>query len=172
MLDRVEEVVNYALDNGMYVVINDHWDNQWWGQFGACKKDADGNKIADEETRKNAWTRYERYWTQICERFKNYSDHLIFEGANEELGERLNDGICVNGPAKGYSKPDNAGPDIEVVSGNLKTDELYDTTNKINQKFVDIVRASGGNNTNRHLLIPGYNTDILSTANELSLIHI
>ncbi len=166
MLDRVEEVVNYALDNGMYVVINDHWDNQWWGQFGACKKDADGNKIADEETRKNAWTRYERYWTQICERFKNYSDHLIFEGANEELGERLNDGICVNGPAKGYSKPDNAGPDIEVVSGNLKTDELYDTTNKINQKFVDIVRASGGNNTNRHLLIPGYNTDILSTANE------
>ena len=166
MLDRVEEVVNYALDNGMYVVINDHWDNQWWGQFGACKKDADGNKIADEETRKNAWTRYERYWTQICERFKNYSDHLIFEGANEELGERLNDGICVNGPAKGYSKPDNTGPDIEVVSGNLKTDELYDTTNKINQKFVDIVRASGGNNTNRHLLIPGYNTDILSTANE------
>ncbi len=166
MLDRVEEVVNYALDNGMYVVINDHWDNQWWGQFGACKKDANGNKVTDEETRKNAWTRYEKYWTQICERFKNYSDHLIFEGANEELGERLNDGICVNGPAKGYSKPDNAGPDIEVVSGNLKTDELYDTTNKINQKFVDIVRASGGNNTNRHLLIPGYNTDILSTANE------
>ena len=166
MLDRVEEVVNYALDNGMYVVINDHWDNQWWGQFGACKKDANGNKVTDEETRKNAWTRYEKYWTQICERFKNYSDHLIFEGANEELGERLNDGICVNGPAKGYSKPDNAGSDIEVVSGNLKTDELYDTTNKINQKFVDIVRASGGNNTNRHLLIPGYNTDILSTANE------
>ena len=166
MLDRVEEVVNYALDNGMYVVINDHWDNQWWGQFGACKKDADGNKVVDEETRKNAWTRYEKYWTQICERFKNYSDHLIFEGANEELGERLNDGICVNGPAKGYAKPDNAGPDIQVVSGNLKTDELYDTTNKINQKFVDIVRASGGNNTNRHLLIPGYNTDISSTANE------
>ena len=79
MLDRVEEVVNYALDNGMYVVINDHWDNQWWGQFGACKKDANGNKVTDEETRKNAWTRYEKYWTQICERFKNYSDHLIFE---------------------------------------------------------------------------------------------
>lgn len=89
----------------MYVIINDHWDNQWWGQFGACTKDAEGNKVVDEETRKNAWVRYERYWTQIAERFKGYSDHLIFEGANEELGDRLNDAICINGPAKGYQKP-------------------------------------------------------------------
>lgn len=71
------------------------------GAFGACKKDADGNKVADEETRAAAWTRYESYWTQISERFKDYSDHLIFEGANEELGTRLNDAICLNGPAKG-----------------------------------------------------------------------
>lgn len=166
MLDRVEEVANYALDNGMYVIINEHWDNQWFGQFGACKKDADGNKVADEETRKAAWERYEKYWTQISERFKNYSDHLIFEGANEELGTRLNDAICLNGPAKGYAKPDDAGDDIEVLGGNLTTDELYKTANEINQKFVDIVRKSGGNNTNRHLLIPGYDTDIEKTSDE------
>lgn len=164
MMDRIEEVVNYALNDGMYVIINDHWDNQWWGQFGACKKDADGNKVVDEETRKAAWTRYERYWMQICERFKDYSDHLIFEGANEELGSRLNDSICVNGPAKGYRKPDDAGEDVEAVSGNLTTDELYQTTNEINQKFVDIVRASGGNNINRHLLVAGYNTNISDTS--------
>lgn len=166
LFDRVEEVVNYALDNGMYVIINDHWDNQWWGQFGACKKDADGNKVADEETRKAAWTRYEKYWTQICERFKDYSDHLIFEGANEELGDRLNDAICINGPAKGYCKPNNAGADIETVTGNLTTDECYKTTNEINQKFVDIVRKSGGNNTNRHLLIAGYDTNIDKTVDD------
>ena len=35
MLDAVEKAVIYALNNGMYVIINDHWDNQWWGQFGA-----------------------------------------------------------------------------------------------------------------------------------------
>lgn len=166
MLDRVEEVVNYALDNGMYVIINDHWDNQWWGQFGACKKDAQGNKAADEDTRKAAWTRYESYWTQICERFKDYSDHLIFESANEELGTRLNDAICLNGPAKGYAKPDDAGADIETLGGNLSTDELYQTANQINQKFVDIVRDSGGNNANRHLLIAGYNTNIGDTADD------
>ena len=166
LLDRVETVVNYALDCGMYVIINDHWDNQWWGQFGACVKDEEGKKVADEKTRANAWVRYESYWKQIAERFQGYSDHLIFEGANEELGERLNDGICVNGPAKGYCKPDNAGKDVEVISGNLKTDELYDTVNKINKKFVDIIRESGGNNAYRHLLIPGYNTNIQNTADE------
>lgn len=164
LLDRVETVVNYALDNGMYVVINDHWDNQWWGQFGACKKDDDGNRIADEETRAAAWVRYERYWTQIAERFKGYSDHLIFEGANEELCERLNDAICLNGPAKGYAKPDNAEKDIVALSGNLTTDECYETTNKINQLFVDTVRKSGGNNEGRFLLIPGWATDIEGTA--------
>lgn len=167
LLDRVEEVANYALDNGMYVIINDHWDNQWWGQFGACVKDSSGNKVVDKETRANAWKRYESYWTQISERFKDYSDHLIFEGANEELGERLNDGICVNGgQLKGYAKPDDAGKDVETVSGNLTTDEMYATTNQINQKFVDIVRNTGGNNRNRHLLIPGFNTNFQDTADK------
>lgn len=164
LLDRVEEIANYALDNGMYVIINDHWDNQWWGQFGACLKDDKGEKYADTETRQAAWDRYESYWTQICERFQGYSDHLIFEGANEELGDRLNDAICVNGPSKGYCKPDNAGKDIIAVSGNLSVEEQYETTNKINQKFVDIVRSTGGNNAYRHLLIPGFNTNIQDTA--------
>lgn len=164
LLDRIEEVANYALDNGMYVVINDHWDNQWWGQFGACKRNEAGEKVPDEETRANAMKRYERYWTQISERFKDYSDHLILEGANEELGDRLNDAICLNGPAKGYAKPDNAGKDVEVLGGDLKTDDLYKKVNEINQKFVDIVRATGGNNATRHLLIPGYDTDMGKTA--------
>lgn len=164
LLDRVEEIANYALDNGMYVVINDHWDNQWWGQFGACKRNEAGEKVPDEETRANAMKRYERYWTQISERFKDYSDHLIFEGANEELGGRLNDAICINGPAKGYVKPDNAGPSVETLGGDLKTDDLYKKVNEINQKFVEIVRGTGGNNAGRHLLIPGYDTNMGSTA--------
>ena len=164
LLDRVETVANYALDQGMYVIINDHWDNQWWGQFGARTKAEDGSLVVDQETRDNAWKRYERYWTQIAERFKDYSDHLIFEGANEELGARLNDAICINGPAKGYCKPDNAGKDVITVSGDLKKAELYETVNKINQKFVDIIRGAGGNNESRFLMIPGYDTNMAATA--------
>lgn len=171
LLDRVEEVANWALDLGMYVIINDHWDNQWWGRFGACKfeysTDEDGNevktKVVDQEVRDSAWVRYERYWTQIAERFKGYSDHLIFEGANEELGDRLNDEIVISDDYKGYCKPGTATKDTITCGGNLKTNELYATVNKINQTFVDLIRKSGGNNANRFLLIPGYGTDIYAT---------
>lgn len=159
-LGRVEEIVNYALNDGMYVVINDHWDNQWWGQFGAAKYDENGKKVANEEMRAEAWKRYEAYWTQIANRFKDYSDHLIFEGANEELGSRLNDRIYSNGYSSTTDENDTA------VPGNLNETQRYETTNAINQKFVDIVRGTGGNNQYRHLLIAGYNTNISDTADE------
>ena len=80
-LDRVEEIINYALDNDMYVIINDHWDGSWWGMFGSSEQ-SDVDK---------AFEMYKSMWTQIANRYKKYSDRLIFEGANEELGDRLND---------------------------------------------------------------------------------
>ena len=82
------------------------------------------------------WTskRYEAVWTQIAENFKGYGDHLIFEGMNE-----------VEFPA----------------ASNMS--KQYEILNKMNQLFVDTVRKTGGNNGRRHLLIPGYNTDIKKT---------
>jgi endoglucanase len=68
-IDRVEEVVNYALDAGLYVIFNDHWDGDWWGMFGS----------ASEATRAEAWKMYEAMWTQLAVRFKNYSEKVIFE---------------------------------------------------------------------------------------------
>lgn len=156
--NRVEEIMGYALDNDMYVIVNIHYDGGWWGQFGACKKDSAGNIVADETRRAAAWKRYESYWKQISERFKKYSGHVIFESANEELGTRLNDELNSNG----YGFTEGMSSD-ELISGNLTDDEKYALVNQINQKFVDIVRASGGNNANRFLLIAGYDTDISKT---------
>ncbi|MCR5154975.1 MAG: glycoside hydrolase family 5 protein [Lachnospiraceae bacterium] len=134
-LDRVEEVVNYALESEMFVVLNDHWDGGWWAKFGSSNAD----------TVKEAWAHYESMWKQIAERFKDYPDMLIFESANEELGPGLNNNSDW------------------ADSGKLSADELYKTTNEINQKFVDIVRKAGGNNTDRFLLIAGYNTNFDNT---------
>lgn len=156
--NRVEEIMGYALDNDMYVIVNIHYDGGWWGQFGACKKDSAGNIVADETRRAAAWKRYESYWKQISERFKKYSGHVIFESANEELGTRLNDALNSNG----YGFTEGMSSD-DIISGNLTDDEKYALVNQINQKFVDIVRASGGNNANRFLLIAGYDTDISKT---------
>lgn len=137
-LDRVEEIVGYAIDADMYVIVNDHWDGGWWGMFGS----------ADQQTRQNAMELYTSMWTQIAERFEKYDSHLIFESANEELGFRLND------------------TDIAKDSGTLSDDDCYRVANEINQAFVDTVRASGGNNENRFLLIAGFGTDINSTCDD------
>ena len=140
LLDRIEEIVNYALNEDLYVIINDHWDGQWWGMFGS----------ADKEQRAAAVKLYKSMWTQVAVRFKNYSEMLIFESANEELGGRLNDDTALSNGKK----------------GNLSEFECYQAVNKINQCFVDLVRATGGNNKNRFLLIAGYDTDITKTTSD------
>ena len=137
--NRVEEVMNYALNNEMYVIINIHYDGDWWGMFGD----------KDESIREQAWAKFETMWTQIANRYKEYSDRVIFEAGNEELGDRLNDNW--------------RNPADTNKTGTLTEDQQYETTNKINQKFVEIVRATGGNNKYRHLLLSGFNTDIAKT---------
>ena len=34
-LARVREIVDYARNADMYVILNDHWDGGWWGMFGS-----------------------------------------------------------------------------------------------------------------------------------------
>ena len=136
--NRVETVLNYALNADMYVIINIHFDSGWWARFGS----------KTEQERKDAMTKYKTMWTQIANRFQEYSDRLIFESANEELGTRLNSTDDYKGSGY-YAKDD--------------LDSLYKLTNEINQTFVDIVRSTGGNNTRRFLLIAGYDTDISKT---------
>lgn len=70
-LGRVEEVVNYVLNNGMYAIINEHWDNGWmqptYGQQSYVN-----NRLAI-------------MWKQIAVYFRDYGDHLIFAGTNEVM---------------------------------------------------------------------------------------
>ena len=137
-LERVHEVVGWAIDAGMFVILNDHWDGSWWGMFGS----------ATESTVEAAWELYESMWTQVGTYFNDFDYHLIFESANEELGNRLND------------------TDVCADSGTLSTDECYETMNAINQKFVDVIRSLGSYNSDRFLLIAGYNTNISDTLDD------
>lgn len=141
-MNRVEEVVRYARKAGMYVIVNDHWDGGWYGMFGS----------ESAETRALAMEAYKGMWQQIAERFRDYSDYLIFESANEELGGRFDE----NSPL--YCS--------DSVVTYLTDDERYALTNEINQTFVDVVRATGGNNATRFLLIAGYGTNIDQTCDD------
>ncbi len=86
---------------------------------------------------------FENLWTQIAEYFKDYPDTLVFEGFNEYLGgDRFND--------KGELTPQSK-------------DDAYLSTNTLNQTFVNAVRATGGNNAGRVLIVSGYWTNIDNT---------
>ncbi len=80
-------------------------------------------------------------WSQIAQYFVNYSDYLIFEGFNEALGN--------------------------VQKMQYYTDrQKYLYVNRMNQTFVDAVRATGGNNANRMLIASGFWTNIDYTTKE------
>ncbi len=71
---RVKEIVDYCIDEGLYVVINDHWDGGWLEEH---IKDSDPTKIGT-----NKYI-LKTLWTQIAETFKDYDEHLLFAGLNE-----------------------------------------------------------------------------------------
>jgi endoglucanase len=96
-----------------------------------------------EKDEKGAMERYTRIWSQISKRFKDYPQALVLESLNEEA--------CFNGIWDRYKN-----------TGSKK--KAYDLANRINQTFVDLVRNSGGGNSQRQLLIAGYCTDIDLTA--------
>lgn len=123
-MNRVEEVVNYALDADMYVIMNIHWDNGWMQPT-----------YAEQEYVNN---RLSIMWTQIAEHFEGYDHRLLFAGTNE---------VMVDGD---YGTP---------------TEEYYTVQNSFNQTFVDTVRATGGNNADRYLVVQGFNTNIDHTVN-------
>ena len=67
-MDRVQEIVNYGIDNGLYVILNTHHEE--WYMPKPSEKDGDIEEI-------------KAVWAQIADRFKGYDEHLIFEGLNE-----------------------------------------------------------------------------------------
>ena len=82
--------------------------------------------------------RITKFWTQIANNFKTYDDYLLFAGTNE---------VMVDGD---YGTP---------------TVEYYTVQNSFNQTFVNAVRATGGYNASRHLVVQGFNTNIDHTYN-------
>lgn len=131
-IERTQEIVDWALDTGMKVILNIHYDGGWWENFPT-----------DEE---ECMKKYTAVWTQLCEAFKNYDHDLMFEALNEEG--------CWDSLWNRYG-------------GTGGKQEAYDLLGRINQQFVDIVRASGGKNETRHLLIAGYATDVKNTCDEM-----
>lgn len=78
-LDRVQEVVDYVVNNDMFAIVNMHGDGYYTVDHSwlLCAEDDDKQtEIKDK---------YGKVWTQIADRFKDYDQHRIFESMNEEF---------------------------------------------------------------------------------------
>ena len=123
---RVKEVVDYAINADLYVIINDHWDGGWI-------EDSFTDVSAATVSKNSA--KFAALWKQIAETFKDYDERLLFAGLNE---------------------PAHSGGTASVYIKALKTYE---------QTFINTVRATGGNNAKRVLIVQGPATNITDTYN-------
>ena len=125
-LDRVQEVVDWAIGQDLIVILNIHHDEDQFLPSAAHYEES---------------ARYvEKIWQQLAERFGDYDERLVFESLNEP---RLVNTIYE------WNFNETAPQCIEAA----------DCLNRLNQLFVDTVRATGGNNATRYLMVPAYAAD-------------
>ena len=115
---RVKEIVNFAVDNDLYIILNTHHDEEIF-------------KFLDSDMPESTKA-FKRIWEQIADAFKDYSEKLIFEALNE---------------------PRTIGSLNEWSGG---TAEERNNLNTYYRIFVETVRAGGGYNDKRILMINPY----------------
>ena len=122
-MKRVKEVVDYVINNGMYCILNVHHDT---GDNSTHWLHASSTNYKKNQAK------FEGLWKQIAEEFKDYDQHLLFEGYNEMLDDNNT-----------WNEPSN------------KTDG-YKAINDYAKSFVTTVRNTGGNNKDRNLIVNTY----------------
>lgn len=134
-MDRVQQIVDYVIDNGMYCILNTHHEDYLsynGGINGWLRLHGSGTTALTSAERQEMNKRFAGIWKQIADRFKDYDEYLIFEGLNEPRAQN------------GFS-------DTTAVWASI-----YDVLNELLQTFVTTVRESGGNNSVRHLMVTPY----------------
>lgn len=117
-LNRVKQVVQWCVDNDMYVILNIHWDGGW----------LENNCTTEKQFENNA--KQKALWEQIATHLRDFDERLMFAGTNE--------------------------PNVENASQMAVLQSYLQT-------FVDAVRATGGRNHYRTLVVQGPSTDVERT---------
>ncbi len=133
-LARVKEVVGWCLAEGMVTIINVHHDGGDSGPpFGWLTIDGVHEDEAEAILRD--------LWTQIATAFRDAGEHLVFEAFNEVR------------KARQYAGPDGRQKGQEDWTGRAP---YFETCNRYARAFAEAVRATGGNNARRYLMVPTY----------------
>ncbi|MFA6837128.1 MAG: glycoside hydrolase family 5 protein, partial [Fibrobacteraceae bacterium] len=137
-MDSVKTVVDYCINDGLYCILNIHWDSGWLENNIFDGTHSVSNTSTETTDSASVHARQTAFWTQIATEFKDYDEHLLFAGANEP---GVNDAWLTSGQV----------PFTLARMGILKVYE---------QAFIDAVRATGGNNGTRTLIVQAPRTEI------------
>ena len=135
-MKRVHEVVDYVISQGLYCILNVHHDT------GADSDSHTSWLKADMATYNAQKARYEGLWRQIATEFRDYGERLLFESYNEMLDT--------------YSSWCFASFATSAKYNATVATSAYNAINSYAQSFVDVVRATGGNNAQRNLVVNTY----------------
>ncbi len=130
-LARVKEVVDYCIDNDMYVILNIHHDTSTQYYYPSSEYKEQSVKFVTS------------IWTQVAKYFKDYDQKLIFETLNEPRLAGTGDEWW-----------------FDVNNPNNAVRDSISAINALNQTAVDAIRAAGGKNTDRCIMVPGYDASI------------
>lgn len=134
---RVKQVVDYALAQDLYCIINVHHDT------GADEagKHVSWIKAEGANYEKNK-SKFEKLWLQIATEFKDYDQKLLFESYNEMLDKYSSWNYATSNKSGGYNE-------TEAM-------DAYKAINDYAQSFVNVVRGTEGNNGVRNLVVNTY----------------
>lgn len=130
---EVKRVVDAVLEADMYCIVNVHHDTGTGSTHWV---------VADMDSYRLNCERFKGLWQQIAETFKDYDGRLLFEAYNE-MTDAV-DSWCF----ASYNTP--ARYDARIA------ESAYSAVNSYAQDFVDVVRATGGNNSERNLIVSTY----------------
>ena len=133
-LARVKEVVGWCLDEGFVTILNTHHDSGGDGMpFGWITIDGEHEAESTEMLRD--------LWTQIATALRDAGERLVFEVFNEPR------------KTKWWGGPDGSQKGQDDWTGRKP---YYEACNRYAKAFAEAVRATGGNNARRYLMVPTY----------------
>jgi aryl-phospho-beta-D-glucosidase BglC (GH1 family) len=139
-LDSVKTVVDLVINNGMYAILNSHWDEGWLEDHVFDGEGYDKTGLVNSSAAAVA-AKQESYWKQIATKFAEYDEHLIFASANEP----------------GVNDPWNGGADNGQWAFDSKRMAVL---KQFHEACIKAVRSTGGNNATRIVVVQSPRTEI------------